>query len=170
MAWPTGGGRGQLRESRQLELLAQIFQNRLFDVMREKIGASYAPQVGSSWPLDLPSGGYLSAVSQLRPRDLPAFYAAADQIAADLAAAPPSADEISRVTEPMKQWITRLSTGNGFYLDQLQGGAFEPRKFADLRTILVDSSTTTPQAMQDLAKRYLRPDTSWKLEVVPEKR
>ena len=169
VAWPTGGGRGQLRESRQLELLAQIFQNRLFDVMREKIGASYAPQVGSSWPLDLPSGGYLSAVSQLRPRDLPAFYAAADQIAADLAASPPSADEIARVTEPMKQWITRLSTGNGFYLDQLQGGAFEPRKFADLRTILVDSSTTTPQAMQDLAKRYLRPDTSWKLEVVPEK-
>ena len=73
------------------------------------------------------------------------------------------------MTEPMKQWITRLSTGNGFYLDQLQGGAFEPRKFADLRTILVDSSTTTPQAMQDLAKRYLRPDTIWKLEVVPEK-
>jgi len=169
-AWPTGGGRGQLRESRQLELLSQIFQNRLFDVMREKIGASYAPQVSSSWPLDLPSGGYFAATTQLRPRDLPAFFAAADKIAADLAAAPPSADEIARVTEPIKQWITRLSTGNGFYLDQLQGGALEPRKFADLRTILVDSATTTPEAMQDLAKRYLRPDTSWKLEVVPEKR
>jgi zinc protease len=170
VAWPTGGGRAQLRESRQLELLAQIFQNRLFDVMREKIGASYAPQVGSSWPLDLPSGGYLSAMTQLRPRDLPAFFAAVDTIAADLVAAPPSADEIARVTEPTKQWITRLLTGNGFYLDQLQGGALEPRKFADLRSILVDSSTTTPDEMQTLAKRYLRPDTSWKLEIVPEKR
>ena len=170
MAWPTGGGREQLRESRQLELLAQIFQNRLFDVMREKIGASYAPQVGSSWPLDLPSGGYFSATTQLRPRDLAAFFAAADTIAADLAAAPPSADEIARVTEPMKQWITRLSTGNGFYLEQLQGGAFTPRKFDDLRSILVDSATTTPEAMQDLARRYLRRDTTWRLEVVPEKR
>ena len=170
VAWPTSGGRSQLRESRQLELLAQIFQNRLFDVMREKIGASYAPQVGSSWPLDLPSGGYISAMTQLRPRDLPAFFAAAEQIAADLVAAPPSADEIARVTEPTKQWITRLLTGNGFYLDQLQGGALEPRKFTDLRSILIDSATTTPAAMQDLARRYLRPDTSWKLEVVPEKR
>jgi len=170
VAWPTGGGRLALRESRQLELLAQIFQNRLFDVMREKIGASYAPQVSSSWPLDLPSGGYFAATTQLRPGDLPAFFAAADQIAADLAAAPPSADEIARVTEPMKQWITRLSTGNGFYLDQLQGGAIEPRKIGDLRSILVDSSTTTPQVMQDLAKRYLRSDVTWKLEVVPEKR
>ena len=39
-----------------------------------------------------------------------------------------------------------------------------------LRSILIDSATTTPAAMQDLARRYLRPDTSWKLEVVPEKR
>ena len=170
VAWPTSGGRSQLRESRQLELLAQIFQNRLFDVMREKIGASYAPQVGSSWPLDLPSGGYISAMTQLRPRDLPAFFAAAEQIAADLVAAPPSADEIARVTEPMKQWITRLSTGNGFYLDQLQGGALEPRKIADLRSILIDSSTTTPAEMQDLARRYLKPGVTWKLEVVPDKK
>ena len=106
----------------------------------------------------------------MRPGDLAAFFAAADTIAADLAAAPPSADEIARVTEPMKQWITRLSTGNGFYLDQLQGGALEPRKIADLRSILPDSSQTTPQEMQELAKRYLKPGVTWKLEVVPEKR
>jgi len=170
VAWPTGGGRAGLRESRQLELLAQIYSNRLFDVMREKIGASYSPQVSSSWPLDLASGGYFAATTQLRPRDLPAFFAATDQIAADLAAAPPSAEEIARVTEPLKQWITRLSTGNGFYLDQLQGGAIETRKIADLRSILVDSSTTTPAEMQDLAKRYLKPGATWKLEVVPEKK
>ncbi len=169
VAWPTGGGRADLRTSRQLELLSQIFQNRLFDVMREKIGASYAPQVNSSWPLDLSSGGYFAATTQLRPRDLPAFFAAADTIAADLVANPPSADEIARVTEPMKQWITRLSTGNGFYLDQLQGGASEPRKLADLRSILVDSATTTPEAMQELARHYLKPDATWKVEVVPEK-
>lgn len=170
IAWPTGGGRLALRESRQLELLAQIFQNRLFDVMREKIGASYAPQVGSTWPLDLPGGGYLAASTQLRPRDLPAFFAAAQKIAADLAAAPPSADEVTRVTEPIKQWITRLATGNGFYLEQLQGATIEPRKFADLRSILTDSGTTTPQEMQALARKYLSPATSWQLQVVPEKR
>jgi zinc protease len=41
---------------------------------------------------------------------------------------------------------------------------------ADLRTILTDSASTTPEEMQDLAKRYLRPDTSWEVEVIPEKR
>ena len=62
-AWPTGGGSAGVHESRQLELLAQVFNNRLFDAMREKIGASYAPQVASNWPLDLPSGGYLAATT-----------------------------------------------------------------------------------------------------------
>lgn len=170
VAWPTGGGRKgpALRESRQLDLLAQIFNIRLFDEMREKIGASYAPQVGSTWPLDLPSGGYIAATVQLRPQDLPAFFAAADKIAADLAANPPTADEIARVTEPMKQLITRASTGNGFYMYQLEGGAQEPGKFQDIRSILADSATTTPEAMQALAQRYLRADRNWKVEVVPQ--
>ncbi|MCC6942874.1 MAG: insulinase family protein, partial [Novosphingobium sp.] len=169
VAWPTGGGQAGVRESRQLEILAQIFNNRLFDAMREKTGASYAPQVGSSWPLDLPSGGYISATVQLRPTDFDTFYAAADKIAADLAANPPTADEIGRVTEPLKQLITRASTGNGFYMFQLEGAANDPRKIAAIRTILNDYSQTTPDRMQALAMRYLTRDKSWRLMVVPEK-
>lgn len=170
VAWPTGGGQAGVRESRQLEILSQIFNNRLFDAMREKVGASYAPQVGSSWPLDLPSGGYISAMVQLRPGDFETFFASADKIAADLAATPPTADEIARVTEPLKQLITRASTGNGFYMFQLEGAAYDPRKIAAIRTILNDYSQTTPERMQALAQKYLKADKSWRLEVVPEKR
>ncbi|MBY0392858.1 MAG: insulinase family protein, partial [Novosphingobium sp.] len=169
VAWPTGGGSAGFHEARQLELLSQVFNNRLFDAMREKIGASYAPQVNSSWPLDLPSGGYLAATTQLRPGDLPAFFAATDKIAADLAAAPATPDEIARVTEPMKQLITRASTGNGFYMYQLEGGALEPEKFAQLRSILTDYSAITPERLQQLAKRYLVPGKAWRLRVVPGK-
>jgi zinc protease len=169
VAWPTGGGNAGVHESRQLELLAQVFNNRLFDAMREKIGASYAPQVSSNWPLDLPSGGYLAAMSQLRPGDLPAFFGATDKIAADLAAAPATPDEIARVTEPMKQLITRASTGNGFYMYQLEGGALDPDKFTQIRSILSDYSAITPERLQTLAKRYLVAGKAWRLRVVPGK-
>ncbi len=169
VAWPTGGGNAGVHVARQLELLAQVFNNRLFDAMREKIGASYAPQVSSNWPLDLPSGGYLAAMTQLRPGDLPAFFAASDKIAADLGASPPTADEMARVTEPMKQLITRASTGNGFYMYQLEGGALAPEKFTQIRSILSDYSQITPQRLQELAQRFLVADKAWRLRIVPGK-
>ena len=61
-----------------------------------------------------------------------------------------------------------LFRSNGFYMYQLEGGAQEPGKFQEIRSILADSATTTPEAMQALAQRYLRADRNWKVEVVPQ--
>ncbi len=168
IAWPTGGGVESLRESRQLEILTSLFNNRLLDAMRERSGASYAPQVSSDWPVDLAQGGTITAVAQLRPQDVPAFFAAADDIAGDLAANPPGADELERVTEPLKQAISRASTGNGFWLYQLEGASADPRRIALLRSLLSDYTQTTPQAMQALARRYLAARPGWRLAVIPE--
>jgi zinc protease len=168
VAWPTGAGRAGVRESRQLEILSQLFNNRLFDRMREKLGASYAPQVNSNWPLDRPTGGYIAAAAQLTPEAVPAFFSAADEIAADLVTSPPTADELARITEPLKQLISRAATGNGFWLFQLEGAATYPARLAEVRSILNDYSQTTPEAMQALAQRYLAKDRSWRLEVIPQ--
>ena len=72
------------------------------------------------------------------------------------------------MTEPLKQLITRASTGNGFYMFQLEGAAYDPRKIAAIRTILNDYTLVTPQQMQQLASRYLGKEKSWRLEVMPE--
>jgi len=168
VAWPTGAGRAGVRVSRQLEILSQLFNNRLFDRMREKLGASYAPQVNSNWPLDRATGGYIAASAQLTPEAVPAFFSAADEIAADLVANPPTADELARITEPLKQLISRAATGNGFWLYQLEGAATYPARLDEVRSILNDYSQTTPEAMQALAQRYLAKDRSWRLEVIPQ--
>ncbi|MET0180492.1 MAG: insulinase family protein, partial [Novosphingobium sp.] len=168
VAWPTGGGRVGVQESRQLEILSQLFNNRLFDRMREKLGASYAPHVESNWPLDRETGGYIAAGAQLTPQALPGFFAAADEIAAELIAAPPSQDELVRITEPLKQLISRAATGNGFWLAQLEGAATYPSRLNDVRSVLNDYSQTSPEAMQALARRYLARERSWRLEVLPQ--
>jgi zinc protease len=53
---------------------------------------------------------------------------------------------------------------------QLLGGAADPQKFTDIRSILSDYSFTTPEKMQALADRYLRKNKSWRVEVLPEKK
>ncbi len=168
VSWPTGGGMAGVSESRQLEILSQLFTNRLLDRMREKLGASYAPQVANSWPLDLDSGGSISAFAQIQPAATPAFFAAAQEIAADLIARPPSADELTRVIEPLRQQITRATTSSAFFMNQLDGATSEPARFDAVRTILTDFTQTTPEAMQALARKYLDPQKSWRLAVVPE--
>jgi zinc protease len=168
VAWPSGGGVDALREGRQLEILTQLFNNRLLEALRERAGASYSPQVFSRWPADIASGGRITALAQLEPEFVPVFFAEADRIAKDLAANPPTADELERVTEPLGQLIRRASTGNQFWLYNLEGAAFDPRRVGLLRTLLADYSQTSPQAMQFLADRYFANGAPYRLAIIPE--
>lgn len=165
--WPSGGGIADIRESRQLEILVQLFNNRLMDAMRERAGASYAPVVQSDWPTDLAAGGRIKALAQIQPKDVPIFFRETERIARELAENPVTQDELTRVTEPLRQYISRASTGNMFWLYQLEGATTDPRIVAYLRSLLNDYSRTTPQAMQALAGKYLASEP-WQLAVIPE--
>ncbi len=168
IAWPSGGGSAGLTESRQLEVLTQLFNNRLFDAMREQAGAAYAPQVTSEWPVDMPSGGRIMAFAQLEPKAVTTFFAEADKIAHDLATAPPTADELARITEPLRQKISRASTGNAFWMYQLSGATYNPQRAEKLRSLLSDYTETTPEMMQQLARKYLTSRPGWRMAVIPQ--
>lgn len=168
VAWPTGGGVPGLRESRQLQILSDLFNNRLLDEMRERTGASYSPQVVNDWPEDVESGGAIQAVAMIRPEDVPAYFAATEEIIRDLTTTLVTPDELSRVTEPLKQSISRASTGNTFWLWQLEGASDDARRVALLRTLLVDYTQTTPEAMQALARKYLTGRQPFRLAVIPQ--
>ncbi len=167
IGWPTASGRSKVRVARQLTILTEVFNNRLYDAMRERLGATYTPSVGSRWPMDIDNAGVVLAYANVQPKDVPAFFEEARKIAADLAAAPPTAEELSRVTEPLRQMISRASSGNGFWLRELAGSARDPRRFDDVRTILNDYSQTTPEAMQLLAKAFLDNSKAFEYAIVP---
>jgi zinc protease len=169
IAWPTGGGSAQLPESRKLEVLAEIFSNRLLDAVRENAGASYAPQVVSEWPLDVNSGGRFLALAQIPPAQVPQFFAEANRIAAELAATGPSADELERATEPLRQLLVRLQTGHTFWLNQLEGATSDPNRLALLPSLMADYTRPTPEEMRALAAKYLQPGKAFRLEIMPEK-
>lgn len=168
VAWKTGGGIKAIRESRQIEILTQIFNNRLLEALREEAGAAYSPQVVSRWPSDIEGGGTITAIAQIEPNILPLFFSEADRIARDLAQNPPTADEINRVTEPLAQLIRRASTGNQFWLFNLEGASFDPKRVEMLRYLLGDYSRTDPRVMQFLANRYFVQGAPLRLAIIPE--
>ena len=168
ISWPTGGGSPGIRESRRLEILTQLFTNRLLDAMREKLGAAYSPYVFSTWPLDLDSGGSITAMAQLAPSAVPTFFATAEAIASDLVTNPPGWDELDRVTEPLRQQVTRAATSSAFFMYELRGATYDPVRLAAIHSILPDYTQTTPEQMRSLAQQYLNADKSWRLAVLPQ--
>ncbi|MEP6785617.1 MAG: insulinase family protein [Sphingomonadales bacterium] len=168
LAWPTAGGATGTYESRKLDVLAAIFNDRMFDQLREGEGASYSPNVSSSWPAFMPGGGSFIVTSQLNPKGVDRFFAISKAIAADLAAKPPSADEIARSVGPLKQYIARASSGNGFWLGQLQGATSEPSRITNVTTLTYDYGRITPAELQEAAKRWLVPSKSFSMVVLPE--
>lgn len=169
IAWPTGGGSAGLAESRKLEILTAVFRDRLFEQLRVQAGVSYTPNVMSDWPLGLPSGGKIAAVGLLPPDKTDFFFQLARGIAADLATKPIDADELNRALTPLKQQLLRMSSGNMFWMNLVEGGTQDPARIAGMRSLARDYAATTPAELQALAAKYLRPEKDWTMVVVPEK-
>ena len=168
IAWPTGGGLAEMGEARRLQILANIFSDRLFDRLRSEAGASYSPSVSSDWPTGAASGGRMIAIGQVAPENLPLFFRLAREIAADLVAHPISDDELKRTIGPMTQLLQRQATGNSFWMNQLDGATYDPAVVESVRHFYVDVANATPADIQATAARYLKPENDWTMEVVPK--
>ncbi|HEX2814042.1 MAG TPA: insulinase family protein [Sphingopyxis sp.] len=168
-AWPTSGGLANPRDAHGLEILAAIFNDRLFDRLRAEQGASYGPSADSHWPTGFEgSGGYLVVGSLLAPKDVDRFYGIVREIAADLVANPVGADELARNAGPLREQIERASTGNVYWMFLLEGATRDPRVAAAALSIGRDMSSITPADIQRLARQYLVSERQWSVAILPK--
>lgn len=167
IAWPTGGGVDGVAEARRLDVLAAIFSDRLFDRLRLEAGASYSPNVSSSWPIGMTGGGRLIAIGLVPPDKTTFFFQVAREIAADLALHPIGDDELKRTMLPLMQTVMRSMTGSQFWMQQLTGGSYDERRVNAVLNLHRDLTGITAANLQETARKYLRPDTDWTMEVIP---
>ena len=168
LAWPTGGGVADIRTARQIEVLAAIFNDRLFERLRAQDGASYGPIVTSDWPTGFDEGGYLLVGSLLKPADIARFDTIAGDIVRELTTTPVSADELARAAGPLRQQIGRALTGNLYWMHLLEGATRSSRVIRSALTIEQDIGSVQPADIQALAQKYLVPERRWSLVILPE--
>lgn len=169
IAWPTGAGLADVREARQMDVLAQVISDRLFEKLRVTDHAAYSPGAQSDWPLAFDRGrGYLMVMSQLKPEKIDYFFAMVREIAADLSARPISDDELQRTIAPTRQLLMRASTGNSFWMEQLEGATQDARYIAATQAMPRDLLGVSAQDLQALAAKYLVEDKSYSVVVLPE--
>jgi zinc protease len=154
-AWPTPGFFPSTRDSRGLQVLADIMQLRLQDGLRAKDGLTYSPSVYTMQSTVTNSYGLLAANVELNPDKAALFFATIGAIVADLAKNPVTADELTRARVPMIDEAQKRLRITTYWATELVGADEDPRIFDTVRTRLPDLSAVTPADLQRLARTWL---------------
>jgi zinc protease len=89
-------------------------------------------------------------------------------IAANLVKGPIWESEVTRITGPRVEAVKREMAGNGFWIAALSGAQADSRRLEFIRTLASDYQSITAEDVHAAAKRWLKPETAWKLKVVPQ--
>jgi zinc protease len=157
IAWPTRDYFADLRETRALDLLSDVFTLRLLQEIRERQGLSYAPQADHDASRTFAGYGMILGAIEAEPGAL----------AADLRDRPIDADELQRARLPRLESIQRDRRGNRWWLGRLARIQQDPRVTTDIATEIADYQALTPADLQHAARDVLVPEKAWSMIVVP---
>ncbi|MDB5438186.1 MAG: peptidase, partial [Caulobacteraceae bacterium] len=167
VAWKTGDFFSDINRARAMSVLGQVIELRLIDELRSRQGATYSPSAGSSASQIWPGWGNLSISMEVTPDRLDGVMASIDKIAADLAASPPTDDEMLRAKGPLAEGLEKSRQTNGYWVSTLSGGIADPRRLDAVRSVQAGLQRVTAAEVQQAARTYLTPGNEWRMQVKP---
>lgn len=167
IGWPTTGFYADQRQARALTALADVFQLRLIQKIREEQGTTYSPGSGHNPSEIFPNYGVFFARIEARPEALAGFLRDAEGIVADLRDRPIEADEMARAMRPRLESLQRQRNDNGWWLSELAGIQTDSRVAQSITRQIADYQSLTPADLQRVARLFLLPDRDYKILVVP---
>lgn len=141
-------------ENRRIAILADLFQHRVIEQIREKEGETYSPWVRNH-PSKFKDYGRMEVLISIRPEAAEEIKTKILQIAEELKSTPVSKGELECVTLPIQAGIPRMLRSNSFWRDTLADCQRFPRNIEMLRTIKTYLLDITPEVIQETAKKYL---------------
>ncbi|MBI3820649.1 MAG: insulinase family protein [Planctomycetes bacterium] len=155
--YPTTDGR-DTPTRRNLNWVATILSDRLRVEVREKLGATYAPQAHAQMSRVYPGDGFIAIDAESAPdkvdETVEACIAAADGLAKNGA----TDDELTRAKEPILAQIRDAQRNNGFWMQNLSMIYTNPNAIADIKTISTFPENVKIADLTPLAKQYLTRD------------
>ena len=154
--WKTAGLRGNQKESRRLNLLAEILGDRLREEIREKLGASYSPNAGLAGSDALEGMGYILSESIGKPADLERLLNTMRDQANLLATQGATADELDRALKPTLGQLDKSLRDNTYWLGTVMSQCqADPKRLELARSRDADYRSITLKEINALAQKYL---------------
>ncbi len=164
--WHTTGALPDPQRSRDVRVLEEVLLHRLYDELRTRDGITYSPQADVRSSLVTPGFGYLSALADIPPEKISAFYATVAHVVDDLKAQPIAEDELSRARDPRVSDLLREQQTNEYWRSALVGAQSDPRRLEAVRTTVAGMKGVTAENVHQAAQEYLRDDRAFKVVVV----
>ena len=166
--WKTAGIRGNQKEFRRLNILGDIYGDRLREEIREKLGASYSPNAGASGSDALDDVGYLIGQSVGKPEDLELLLKTMRDLADKLATGGATADELDRALKPTLGELEKSSRDNSYWLATVMSQSqADPKRLDIARSRDADYRSITLAEINALARKYLKAENALLVSIKP---
>jgi zinc protease len=166
--WPTRDATSTTSK-RQLQLLAQILEDRIRVKVREEMGATYSPRAGLLRTDAYPEFSYLRCELSVQRRSAHRLANIVAELARDLGRDGVTAEELERARAQAIGKATRAQQSNAYWIDEVLSDAQQrPFRLNDARTAISDISGFTRAQVDAQAAKYLSSANLFKFVIEPE--
>ena len=157
-----------IHKTRRLNVLADVFSERMRIQIREKLGEAYSPFAYNMASRIYEGYGVFNAVVEVVPARAQLVVDEIQKISQDLSMGGISPDEIARSLGPTLNSIKDMRQKNGYWLKTvLVGSKQHPEKIEWSRSIVSDYAAITSEDLETLSKQYLVNDSAAFIVALP---
>lgn len=168
VAWKTDDF-WDIRRTRGLHLLAEIFSDKMRRVIREKLGASYSPQVYNASSRLYEGYGVMQALLIVDPGQIALLQEEVLTIAREIWQGNISEKELAAAKGPMLTALKDMVRSNRYWLKSVLAlSARYPQQLQWPTTILSGFESFSVEDIQKLGRSYLDPKQAAVISIVPE--
>lgn len=165
--WQIPAMRDNIQQTRRLNILASVLDDRMRKKIREELGASYSPQAGAN-PSDAFDFGVLRALSLGKPEDGENVGKLIIDIGETLSKDGISQDELDRSLKPVLAQLEQSLRDNSYWLNTVMAQSqHQPNRLQWARSRDKDYSGITVEDINALAKEFLPRKSAIRIELQP---
>lgn len=151
----------------RIQLLRGLFRNRLTDVLREEMGATYSPGTASFSNSLFDGYGYIYAKVTAKPDQVDEVRAGILRVANEMATVPIDEDTFKRAWTPIIEDLGSSLENNGYWMDVLGDAQTDADGLASFRARGPTYRDMTASEISTLAGEIFTGDTSVTAYILP---
>lgn len=165
--WPAPDGR-DVKQSRYVRMVSNLFELRLTEVLREEEGATYSPGVSQSSSRLYPGYGFIGAQIEVSPDRIDLMAEKIREVAEEFRSGDIEADVFDRAIKPVLENLETSVENNSLWMSVLSEAQSDPSGIERFRTREETYQNMTLADLKPVAKQVFINRSAVEIQILPE--